>query len=249
MKRLFSRSLIVAGALAAAAAPAHATFDINTLEELSQPEFRALSADLGAALSYKGMHWGDQYGLLGFEAGLVLAGAKLNNPELLRKASLGDDAPSSLPMLNARIFKGLPYGLDVGVTLGIVLRSGVRNVGGELRWLAIDGSEALPPVSLRVSGTRLVKSEQLALRTFAADISTYKKIGRFTPYIGAGMVMTKSEHDAAVPALRAESINQKKVFAGLNVNLIDIINILLEVDRTGKTITGGAKISLGFHLK
>lgn len=248
MNRLLSRALIVAGALAATAAPAHATFDINTLEALSQPEFRALSADLGAALSYKGMNWGEQYGLLGFEAGLVVAGAKLNDPELLRKASLGDDAPSSLPMLNARIFKGLPYGLDVGVTLGIVLRSGVRNVGGELRWLAIEDSKDSLPMSLRISGTRLVKSDQLELRTLGVDVSTYKQFGMFTPYVGGGFVLTKSEHDAAMPALRPESITQKKLFVGVNVKLIDLINILVEVDRTGSTYTGGAKISLGFHF-
>lgn len=248
MKRLLSRSLIVAGVLAATAVPAHATFDINTLEELSQPEFRALSADLGAAMSYKGMNWGEQYGLLGFEAGVVVAGAKLNSPELLRKASLGDDAPTSLPMLNARIHKGLPYGLDVGVTLGIVLRSGVRNVGGELRWLAIDGSKALPPVSLRLSGTRLVKSEQLELRTYGVDVSTYKQFGRFTPYIGGGVVLTKSSNDASPTALRPESITQKKLFVGVNAKFIDLINILVEVDRTGATYSGGAKISLGFHF-
>lgn len=249
MNRLLSRSLILAGALASAAVPAHARFDIDTLEELSQSEFRALSADLGAALAYKAMHWGDAYGLLGFEAGLAPAGARLENPQLLRKASLGGDAPSSLPILNVRVFKGLPYGLDVGVNFGVVLRSGVRNIGGELRWLAIDGSQALPPVSLRLSGTRLIKSDQLALRTTGVDLSTHKRFGMFTPYIGGGLVKTQSKHDTPAPALRPESITQKKVFAGVNVTLIDIINILVEVDRTGSTYTGGAKISLGFHFR
>src|SRR6266850_1891943 len=89
------RGLVVAS-LFAVSLPAVAS-NIDNLKALSQSEFRALSEDLGAALSYKPLTPTTPLGITGFDVGLAVTATKIKNSDLLQKAGVGKVWAASTP--------------------------------------------------------------------------------------------------------------------------------------------------------
>ncbi len=242
MKRRFAAAL-AAAATTAAAVPASAA-DIDSIQLLSQNEFRLLSEDLGAALSFKPLIPAEALGIAGFDLGVALTGTKLKNAAILDKASSGGDVPSVLPVPTLRLHKGLPLNLDVGVAFSQVPGTNIRYTGGELRWAILPGSPLTPAVAIRGTLTRLTGVDQLDFDTKSLDISISKGFANVTPYGGIGQVWVKST-PKGVPGLRGEDFTQTRVFGGVNVNF-GLANLAFEVDSTGGTTTIGAKLGLRF---
>lgn len=234
---------LAAAALIATAAPAFAT-DINSIQLLSQNEFRLLSEDLGAALSFKPLIPSEALGITGFDLGVAVTGTKLKNVAILEKASSGGDVPSVLPVPTLRLHKGLPLNLDVGVAFSQVPGTNIRYTGGELRWAILPGSTLTPAVAIRGTLTRLTGVDQLDFDMKSLDISISKGFANVTPYGGIGQVWVKST-PKGVPGLRGEDFTQTKVFGGVNVNF-GLANLAFEADSTGGTTTVGAKLGLRF---
>lgn len=234
---------LAAAALIAAAAPAFAA-DINSIQLLSQNEFRLLSEDLGAALSFKPLIPSEALGITGFDLGVAVTGTKLKNDAILKKASSGGDVPSVLPVPTLRLHKGLPLNLDVGVAFSQVPGTNIRYTGGELRWAILPGSTLTPAVAIRGTLTRLTGVDQLDFDTKSLDISISKGFANITPYGGIGQVWIKST-PKGVPGLRGEDFTQTKVFGGVNVNF-GLANLAFEADSTGGTTTVGAKLGFRF---
>lgn len=234
---------LAAAALIATAAPAFAT-DINSIQLLSQNEFRLLSEDLGAALSFKPLIPSEALGITGFDLGVAVTGTKLKNVAILEKASSGGDVPSVMPVPTLRLHKGLPLNLDVGVAFSQVPGTNIRYTGGELRWAILPGSTLTPAVAIRGTLTRLTGVDQLDFDTKSLDISISKGFANVTPYGGIGQVWVKST-PKGVPGLRGEDFTQTKVFGGVNVNF-GLANLAFEADSTGGTTTVGAKLGLRF---
>lgn len=238
MKRRFAAAL-----LAAAAAPALAA-DIDSIQLLSQSEFRLLSEDLGAALSFKPLIPSEALGITGFDLGAAVTGTKLKHTAIFDKATSGGDIPSVLPVPTLRLHKGLPLNLDLGVAFSQVPGTNIRYTGGELRWAILPGSTLAPAVAIRGTLTRLSGVGQLDFDTKSLDVSISKGFANVTPYGGIGQVWVKST-PKGVPSLRGEDFTQTKVFAGVNVNL-GLANLAFEADRTGDAATVGAKLGFRF---
>jgi hypothetical protein len=66
-------SAVLAAALLLAAAPAARAADIDSLQNLTQPQFRVLAEDLVAALSYKAISPAEPLGVTGFDLGVGLS--------------------------------------------------------------------------------------------------------------------------------------------------------------------------------
>ena len=237
------RHLAAGAALAAAASPALA-FDIEALQLLNQQQFRAVSEDLGAALSYKPLTPAEPLGITGFDIGLAVTGTSLKSVAELEQASGGDDVPSTLPVPTLRLHKGLPFGIDIGAALAAVPGSNIRYWGGEVRWAVLEGSTVMPAVGLRLAMTRLAGVDQLGLRTTSVDVSVSKGFAVLTPYAGVGQVWIKSTPEG-VATLQEESFSKTKLYAGVNVNLLGS-NVALEADRTGSV--SSASVKLGFRF-
>ncbi|HET6719800.1 MAG TPA: hypothetical protein VFH22_09145, partial [Rhodocyclaceae bacterium] len=73
----------------------------------TQVKFRALSDDLGAALSYKGMTPAEPLGVTGFDIGIAATSTKLHNANQYGAALENED---TLIMPTVRAHKGLPFG-------------------------------------------------------------------------------------------------------------------------------------------
>jgi hypothetical protein len=230
-------------ALLAAAPMAADAYDLKSINALTQPEFRLLSEDLGAALSYKPIIPSEALGITGFDLGVAVSGTQLKNALLLSKAANGDAVRTTMPLVSARVDKGLPANLDIGVVYTAVPGTDIRAYGGELRWAILPGSTAVPAVALRASGTKLNGVDQLSLTTYGLDVSVSKGFAIFTPYGGVGTVWVKSTPNG-IATLQEEKFNQTKFFAGVNINLG--VNFAFEYDNTGSRNTYSAKVGFRF---
>jgi hypothetical protein len=237
------RHLAVAAGLCAAISSVHAADNIDNLTGLSQSEFRLLSEDLGATLSYKPLTPAESTGVLGFDLGVEVTATKLANPEVLDRAVSGD-APSTLLVPKVHLHKGLPFGFDIGASYAQVPNTNIKLIGAELRYAIVQGGPVTPAIGLRASYTALRGVDQMDLNTKGIDLSISKGFALLTPYAGIGLVrVTSTPND--VPGLRETSFTEKKMFAGANINLM-LLNIAFEADRTGDATTYGAKLGWRF---
>lgn len=237
----FKRSLVVA-ALLTVSLPAFAK-DIN-LGGLNnnQAEFRALSEDLGAALSYKPLTPAAPLGVTGFDLGLAATATKIKNSTAFNDAGGGDHSTVAVPSL--RFNKGLPLNLDVGVMWAEVPGTNVRLWGGELRYAIVPGGAAMPAIGIRGSYTKLTGVDQLGFNTKGLDLSISKGFLMFTPYAGIGKVWVASTPDSST-TLSKETFSLNKVFVGVNMNF-GVVNLAFEGDRTGDATSYGAKLGFRF---
>lgn len=229
--------LVLAGMPAARAAN-----DIDTLQFLSQAEFRDFSTDLSSALSYKALNPTEPMGITGFDVGVDLSATQTQYPGVWRKAT--GESLDTLPVPRIRVMKGLPLGFDVGGFYSAVPNTNIKLYGAELRYALVEGGALTPAVGLRLATTRLSGVDQLGFQTRSADISISKGFGPVTPYGGVGHVWADSNPDAST-GLQDESISQNKVYAGVRFSLA-IMNLDLEADRTGDAKTYSLKFAFGF---
>lgn len=227
--------------LGVAAQPAFAN-DLNNLQALAQSEFRALSEDLGSALSYKPLTPAEPLGVTGFDMGFEVTSTKMSKSEQAWKTATGG-ANSDLWVPKLHIAKGLPLDIDIAAFYSAIPSTNIKLYGAELRYAVLPGSVATPAVAIRGSYTKLGGVEQLAFNTKGLDVSISKGFAMFTPYAGIGQVWVSST--ANTGNLAAESFTQSKVFAGLNLNL-GVTNIALEGDKTGGTASYGLKLGFRF---
>jgi len=236
MKRLLACTAALLLPFAAAAG------DLNIGNLTSQGEFRALTEDLGAALSYKPLTPAAPLGVTGFDVGLALTMTHLENSAVLAKAGAGSRTNLLVPTLRAN--KGLPFDIDVGVMYSRVPGTDIQLWGGELRYALMAGGAALPAVGVRASYTRLAGVNQLDFDTKGLDLSVSKGFAFITPYAGVGAVWVTGTPNG-VAGLSKESFTQGKLFAGVNANL-GLVNLAFEGDRTGEVTSYGMKVGIRF---
>ncbi len=218
--------------------------DINNIKALSQPNFRLLSEDLGAALSYKPLTPTAPLGITGFDLGIAATSTKLQNSSVFTTAGGGDHSSVIVPSL--RLNKGLPFGIDVGVMYSSVPSTNIQLVGGELRYAIVSGGAATPAIGIRGSYTKLTGVDQLDFDTKGLDLSISKGFLMFTPYGGIGKVwVTSTPHNIPTSTPSKESFSLNKVYVGLNMNF-GLTNLAFEADKTGDASSFGAKLGFRF---
>lgn len=215
---------------------------INTLQNLTQPEFKMFSEDLGAALSYKSATPAAPLGITGFEMGVGLTATEMQNPQLWTKATGSSLKSMILPKLY--IYKGLPLNIDVAAFYSRVPTTNIKLTGFELRYAILEGGVASPAVAIRGSMTKLSGVNQLALGTNNLDVSISKGFAIFTPYAGIGSVWVDSTPNGA-GTLKKETLRLGKIFAGANINM-GFSNFVIEYDKTGSATSYSAKLGFRF---
>ncbi len=231
---------VAAVATVAGLGNAHAA-DFDTIGLLNQAEFRAFSEDLAAAVSYKGMIPSEGLGITGFDLGLSAGATAVAHRDVLRKAAGGGSVPEQVPVVGARLVKGLPFDIDIGVVGLSLPGTNVEALGGELRWAFIGGNTVVPAVALRLSTMSVSGVEGLKMRTSGADLSISKGFALFTPYAGVGLVDVRSS--APGSTLGDENYRLNKTFVGLNIALTPLA-LVLEADRTGGATSYGVKVAV-----
>lgn len=237
------RPLLAATAALLATSSAHA-LEINTLNLLTQSDFRLLSEDLGAALSYKALVPAEPLGVIGFDIGVGVTATELQHRDVLAKAAAGADVPKALPVTSVRAVKGLPFNIDIGASLGRVPTTGATTTGGELRWAFVPGGVLTPAIAVRASYSQLSGIDQLKASSAGLDVSISKGFLFATPYLGVGSVTTRTQVTGTA-LLKSERFSQTRVFGGVNVNL-GLVNLAVEADKTGDATSYGVKAGFRF---
>lgn len=238
--------LKIAAAVAALslASPAYAADDIDNLSALIQTQFKSLSQDLGAALSYKPVSPAEPLGLTGFDIGLEITGTELKHSDVWKTATTSNSAPSTLPVPKLHLIKGLPLNIDVGVVYTSVPSTNIKLLGGELRYAILEGGVATPAVAVRGTMTKLSGVDQLDFSTKGLEVSISKGFAMLTPYAGIGEIWVDSKPDATT-GLKDESFQQTKYYAGANINFA-LLNLALEYDNTDSVNSYSAKLGWRF---
>ncbi|HJX19187.1 MAG TPA: hypothetical protein VJ437_13485 [Acidiferrobacterales bacterium] len=230
-------------ALANLSLPAQAATDLDLGGIALQSDFRLLSEDLGAALSYKPLIPAEPLGVTGFDLGIEVTATKLEHAAIFDNAVTGD-APDTLYLPKLHVHKGLPFGFDIGASYAAVPDSNIKLWGAEVRYAILKGSTATPAVAVRGSYSALQGVDQLKLTTTSVDLSISKGFALFTPYAGIGKVWVTSTPDPST-GLVEEDFDLNKVFVGVNMNLA-VINIAIEGDKTGDATSYGIKFGWRF---
>jgi len=228
-------------ALVLSSPAAWAGSDINNVGKLSQSLFKDLTADLGAALSYKAIRPAEPLGSLGFDIGFEVTSTSLES-SALKTATSGEATSSQLLVPKLHISKGLPLGFDVGAFYTSVPSSNIGLIGGELSYALLEGSMLTPAVSIRGTFSRLTGVNELDLTTKGLELSVSKGFALFTPYAGIGQVWINSETNTG---LADESLTKNKYFLGINFNL-GLVNFAAETEQTGDNQSTSAKIGVRF---
>ncbi|MFK7966800.1 MAG: hypothetical protein AB8C46_22795 [Burkholderiaceae bacterium] len=217
--------------------------DINTIGTLGQRDFRLLSQDLGAALSYKGLVPAETLGITGFDVSFAVTATRLENESILSRAADNADISSTFPVPSLRVYKGLPFGLSIGGMLAQSSATDIRLIGGEVRWAFVPGNVVLPAVAIRGAMTKVTGIDQLDFDTQSVDVSISKGFLMLTPYAGIGRVRVSST-PKGIASLGPEKFSQTRTFVGVNVNLG--VNLAFEADKTGDTTSYGVKVGIRF---
>ena len=222
-------------------APAWAV-NLDNLANLSQGDFRLLSEDAGAALSYHPQTPTEPLGITGFDLGLAVSMSRLSNQNAWGRAT-SDSVPDYVPIPTLRFNKGLPLGFDFGLMYATVPGSDISLWGGEARWAFLRGGIAAPAVGVRGTYTKLTGVSQLDMSTKGLDISASKGFLMLTPYIGIGRTWITSEPHVA--NLAKEDFSLNKLFIGAGFKLL-LFNLNAEVDRTGESTAYSLKAGIRF---
>jgi hypothetical protein len=229
--------------LAALSAPALAARDLDQVNQLSQAEFRDLSGDLGATVSYKAVLPIAALGAAGFDFGAEVTATRVEHRDAWDRASSGT-APQTVYVPKIHVHKGLPAGIDVGAFYAAVPDPEFNVWGAEVRYAVIDGGAATPAVGLRGTYSVLSGVDQLSLNTKGIELGISKGFPFFTPYAGVGRIWTDAAPRGA-SGLQRETVADTKLYVGSSFNIL-LCTLALEADRVGDTLSYSVK--LGFHF-
>jgi hypothetical protein len=209
-----------------------------------QGDFRLLSEDLGASLSYKPVAPGEPLGLLGIDIGLEVTATDLQAARVYRRVS--SDSTDYLLVPKLHVHKGLPLRLNVDAFYSTVPDSNIELFGGALGFALLEGGVATPALTVRATATKLSGVDGLDLDTQGIELTISKGFALLTPYAGIGRVHVKSEPTGvAASALRKESFDLDKIYAGLNINF-GLLNFAIEADKTGDAPSYSGKVGFRF---
>jgi len=207
--------------------------DINFGSALSQGNFKELSKEAGAAISFKNTAPAAPLGITGFDAGVEVSAIDISGSGYWDAAFSGN-APSYIVLPKVRVRKGLPWSIDVGAMYSYVPDSNIKLYGIEVSKAILDGTMATPAVGVRATYTKLTGVNDLDLSTMGVDASISKGFLFLTPYAGAGGVWINSEAKGNLktlaPTLDSENIFQPRVFAGLKISPLPLFGITAEVE-------------------
>lgn len=217
--------------------------EIDQLQNIVQGQFRLLSEDLGAALSYHAQIPAEPLGITGFDIGVGVTATKMQNSAILQSVT-SDDADATIYVPTLRVHKGLPAGFDIGLTYASIPGSNITYTGGELRYAILKGGVASPALAVRGSITKLSGVDQLSLDTRGVDISISKGFAFLTPYAGIGRVWVESD-PRGTAGLRTEKFSLAKAFVGVGMNFT-VLNLNVQADKTGDASSYSLKLGWRF---
>jgi hypothetical protein len=208
--------------------------DIDFQIDMMQSHFERFSKELGASLSYKGFGPAEPLGVFGFDVGLEISAADIDeDSDFWERATEDSDMPGLIPIPKIYIKKGLPSKMDIGAIYSKVYDSNISLIGAELKYAIAEGSMTTAAIAVRGSYSRLLGVDQLDLDTYGLDLSISKGFFDMTPFGGVGAVWINSKPKSLPTGLNLdkEDITLLRFFAGTTFSLSSL-NITADVEYT-----------------
>jgi len=252
------KRIVIAVSLLMIAGAANAA-NISFNSGLAQGQFKDLSKEVGAALSYKNLAPAAPLGLTGFDIGVEVTAVDINSGNAYWRAAFSNpnDVPSLLYIPKIRARKGLWFGIDIGAMYSKVPDSNVQLYGGEISKAILDGTAATPALGVRATYTKLAGLNDIDLQTVGVDASISKGFFFLTPYAGVGGVWTDSKAKGNLQnpifliaanggkPLNEEKFWQPRYFAGLEIKPFPFGRIVGEAEYMSRPIYS-LKVAIGF---
>lgn len=234
---------------ALAAAPAAAAWSVSP--SASRADFEAFHSRFASSMYAYPRHGAAPLGLIGFDVWAELAGDEGFADEPFFDGAIDGDLTGDL-LLFGRVGarKGLPGGIDVGLSYGQALEGDLELATAEIGWAIVDGGLISPTLGLRLTGTRTMESGAYELDQYGAELILSKGFAVLTPYVGGGVVYSEGRLDrgaagGAEEAVAFETDDTRFVaYAGLTLNLV-LPKITVEVEH-GEAVTGAVRVAFGF---
>lgn len=213
-------SALFAAIFLAASGPALAgSKNLELGASFSEPQLENLTRQAGLAISYTPLAPAASLGLFGFDIGVAVTAVRIDSNKDFWKDAFVEKPPSYLIFPKIQVQKGLPLGLDVGLTYARMPGTNIGLVGGELKWAILKGTMATPALAVRGDYVQLVGVDDLDLQAYGADLSISKGFAFVTPYAGIGMVWIQAEEKSDSVNLDKVSVSEPKGFVGVKVSL------------------------------
>jgi len=214
-------------AFAAAAGNVHAAGNDITLVAATQSTFDAFIDELGTATAYNPLSPAEPLGLTGFDIGVAISTVSIDTAIWDQVVSDGS-APSRLPVPRLMARKGLPLGIDIGLSRISVPGSNVVVNGFELRKAILEGSTVSPAVSVLAHSSKMTGVKDVDLSSYGLDVGVSKGFAMLTPYAGVGKVWVKGSDTANVLADRSTSVTRS--YAGVRFGFMPLMNMVIQAD-------------------
>lgn len=203
--------------------------DITLPGTLGQSDFDSFVDQIGMAIAYNPVSPAEPLGLIGFEVGIAVSTVKIDS-SIWDKVVSDGNAPSTLPVPRLMARKGLPFGIDVGLSHISVPGTNVSVTGGEIRKALIEGGMALPAVTILAHTSQLSGVDDLSLSTYGLDLGVSKGLAMVTPYAGVGQVWIKGSEKVTGLTLNERDTTQTRSYIGAKVGFLPFMSLVLQAD-------------------
>ena len=223
---LFSLFLFIAAVSEAVAGGNDIEFDPS----IGQAAFDDLSKEVGLLISYVPLSPAEPLGVLGFDIGIEVTGAKISTGPW-EKAISDANPPDYLILPKIHVQKGLPFGIDVGAVFSTAPGSNITLYGGEIKYAVLKGSIVSPAVALRGTYTTLSGVDDIDASTYSLDASVSKGFGPITPYAGLGQVWISASENVNDSLINLDDVSTSatKLFLGAKLKIL-LVSIVLQAD-------------------
>lgn len=234
------RPFLFALLLAALALPA-AAWDVDG--NAPAQDFHAFNRRFTTAAYHYPRHGAAPLGLVGFD--VYVDGAwdgGFDDEPFAATVIDGDLTGGGLAFARVGVRKGLPGGVDLGVSYGRALGGDVNLASADVQWAIIKGGVLSPALSLRFTGTETVSPGAYDLRQYGAEVLVSKGFTVLTPFAGAGVVRSRGKLDGTLRSLE-ETETRGIAYAGVTLNLL-LPKITVEVEK-GEAVQASVRVGIG----
>ena len=208
-------------------------------------DFQAFHRRFSSDAYFYPRHAAAPLGLIGFE---IYADATydeaFDDEPFVATAIDGDLTGGFLSVARVGARKGLPGGIDLGLSYGRALGGDVNLISAEIQYALIKGGLLSPALSIRVTGTRTSGSDVYDLDQYGAEVLLSKGFTVLTPYIGAGVVRSEGTLDSTLGDTFEDNETRGVLYGGVTLNLL-IPKITFEIEKA-EDLQGAVRVGFGF---
>lgn len=206
--------------------------------------FRDFHRRFSAAAYHYPRHGAAPLGLVGFEIYADVAVDQDFGDEPFTETALDED-PVGDVLAFARVGarKGLPWGIDLGLSYGRAVDGDIELISGEIQYAILKGGLVQPALSVRLTGTQTLDAGAYDLDQYGVELLLSKGFTVLTPYIGAGVIRSEGRLDSALGGTFEDSHNRGIVYGGVRINLL-VPKITIEVEKA-EVVQGAIRVGFG----